>query len=195
MSQTIRLSAAALALAAGLAAAPQALAQEGAGESALRPGASSITLGIAPDPSVGFWTMPSGRTALGLVGSLQGNRTSLGGGEVEQTMLVLSPQLKRYRSTRGAILPYLHGSVFASLADFESRNPSGSGEGRIRALGASAAVGLDWFPARRAALGGHAGLGLSRTLSEAGPDGAARFETTTWLLQTFTAAIQVQLYL
>lgn len=195
MNQTIRLSAAALALAAGLAAAPRARAQEAAGDNALRPGATSITVGIDPNASVGFWTMPSGRTALGVVGSVQGFRTSLGGSETQQTQLVLSPQLKRYRSTHGAILPYLHGSVFASLADFESRNPSGSGEGRLRAVGASAAVGLDWFPARRVALGGHAGLGLSRTRSEAGQEGAADFETTTWLLQTFTAAIQVQLYL
>lgn len=193
MNQTIRLSAAALALAAGLAAAPGAGAQQGAGDNALRPGATSISMGIAADPSVGFWTMPSGRTALGIVGSVQGIRSSLGDVESDQTLLVLSPQVKRYRSTQGAILPYLHGSVFASLTEFEGRSPGGTSGGRFTAVGATAGVGLDWFPVRRVGLGGHAGLGLTR--SEADPVQAEVAGMTTWLLQTFTAAIQVQLYL
>jgi hypothetical protein len=193
MNQTIRLSAAALALAAGLAAAPRAQAQQGAGDNALRPGATSITLGVAADPSVGIWTMPSGRTAVGIVGSVQGIRSSFGDTESDQTLLVIAPQVKRYGSTDGAILPYLHGSVFASLTEFEGRSPGATSGGRFTAVGATAGVGLDWFPVRRVGLGGHAGLGLTR--SEADPLQAGEDETTTWRLQTFTAAIQVQLYL
>ena len=190
-----RLPAAALALAATLAAAPAARAQEIAGENALRPGASSINLGISPEPSVGYWRMLSGRTALGVVGSAEAIRDSSGDDELSRTLLTVSPQVKRYRSTEGAILPYLHGALFASVIDLGSSTPGVGGDDRSTVLGGTAAVGLDWFPVRRVSLGGHAGLGLLRAASSIGGADGDDFESVDWSLQTFTAAIQVQLYL
>lgn len=191
MRLTIRASAAAFALAAGLAAASPAAAQEGAGDNPLRPGASSINVGVSPDVSVGFWRMVSGRTALGLSGSVQGIRNTQGDSELSRTMVVVSPRVKRYRSTEGAILPYLHGALLAGVTDFGG----GSSEDRSTLLGATAALGLDWFPVRRVGLGGHAGLGLTRTWSEIDNPVVGDLERSSWTLQTFTAAIQVQLYL
>lgn len=184
-------SAAALALAAGLAAAAPAAAQEGAGDNALRPGASSINVGVSPDVSVGFWRMVSGRTALGLSGSLQGIRATQGSDETSRTLAIVSPQVKRYRSTDGAILPYLHGALLAGVTDFGGD----SDENRSTMLGATAALGLDWFPVRRVGLGGHAGLGLMRSWSETDNAVVQDYERSSWTLQTFTAAIQVQLFL
>lgn len=188
-----RLPAAALALAATLAAAPAAGAQATAGENALRPGASSINVGVSPDPSVGYWRMLSGRTALGVVGSVQAIRDSAGDDELSRTFVTVSPQVKHYHSTEGAILPYLHGALLASVADLGSSTPES--DDRRTVLGGTAALGLDWFPVRRVSVGGHAGLGLLRASSSIGGADGDDFESVNWSLQTFTAAIQVQLYL
>lgn len=192
MNPKTRLSAAALVLAAGLVAAPAA-AQEETGGNALRPGATSVNVGVSPDATVGFWRMLSGRTALGVSGSVQGIRSEYGGSELSRTLLVVSPQVKQYRATDGAILPYLHGAVFASVTDLGGSSGA-AGDDQSTVLGATAALGLDWFPVRRVSLGGHAGLGLLRSSSEfERPQGD--FRSTSWSLQTFTAAIQVQLFL
>lgn len=109
---------------------------------------------------------------------------------------MVAPEVKRYRSTGGAILPYLHGSVFTSVVDFGDSSSSGSNDDRSTLLGGRAGLGLDWFPVRRISLGGHAGLALQRRSSEIErSQGGDDLESTSWLLQTFTAAIQVQLFL
>lgn len=184
--------AAALSLAAALAAALPAAAQEAPGETPLRRGARSLMLSVSPDVELGYWGMTSDRTAVGLVGSAYRISSTSGDSESRQTSLAFGPQVKRYAAGGGAVLPYLHGAAAASV--FDSDGSSGTSQ-RATVLSASAAVGLDWFPAGRFSLGGHAGLALGRLANEMEVPIDVRRESTVWALRTFTAAIRVHLYL
>lgn len=183
---------AAAALTVALTAPSAAGAQEAAGANALERGATSVMVGVSPDPTLGFWTMLSGRTALGLVGTAQRSGSLIGEVEVyRHTQLLLSPQVKRYWSHDGDVLPYLHGGVYASLLEFKD---SGDTRNDIDAFGGSLAVGLDWFPVSRISVGGQAGMALNRTgATTRSQDAVSR--STTWSLETFTAALQVHFYL
>jgi hypothetical protein len=188
MNRTCKLRALTAAVAAGLACASPAGAQEEAGENALRRGASSVMASVAPNVEVGFWSMLSGRTSVGLVGSVQSAESVSGSSTQEIRLLSLSPQVKRYWTTTGPVLPYAHGSLAVSGTEFGSAQQS-------RSYGASAAVGLDWFPARRISIGGHSGVALSRSVVRSHDAQGEETEASGWSLRTFTTAIRVHLYL
>ena len=161
-------------------------------------GATSVMLGVSPGNGIGVWTMLSDRTALGVVGALQTLDASSGGSEQEFRAVVLGPQVKRYWATAGDVAPYLHGSAYTSLtrSRFTAGDGGGSGfESEQDLYGGSAAAGLDWFPTRRISLGGHAGVALNRYSGENRDASGQLVEQSRWLLETFTAAISVHLYL
>jgi hypothetical protein len=192
MNRTCKLRALVAAVAAGLVCASPAGAQEDAGENALRRGASSVMAGVAPEAGVGFWSMLSDRTAVGLVGGVQRVESVSGDSEHGIRLLTLSPQVKRYWRATGPILPYAHGSLSVSGIEFGSGSSSRQ---ESRSYGAGAAVGLDWFPVRRISVGGHGGVALSRAVLGSRDAQGEEMEISGWSLGTFTTAIRVHLYL
>lgn len=155
-------------------------------------GARSLRLATHGQTQVGLWMMRTERTAVGVEAGLSLSRQSMDGSDESATEWSVSaaPSLKRYGAAAGPFAPYL----FAGLPLEFRRYAISSVEHTGLTLGAVAAVGVDWFPASRVALGAHAGLRAQRDSWTLGSDGAAYADGSNSHAGTFASGLSLHLF-
>lgn len=182
------------ALATALAVAPAAGAQEVA--AGPERGRYSISVAAQGDVGVGVWTRLSDRTDLGLNLVFNYNRFGIEDDDQTTRDLRVEPAFKHYLGSRDGFAPYAFGSFFASTGE---QTQAGVGDETItvteRLAGVSAAVGIDWFPARRVSIGGHVGLaGGVQDLAAENSAFPTELEGDGWFASTFNSGVVVHLY-
>lgn len=162
--------------------------------------ARSISLAVNDGIEIGYWTRLSERSDLGL--NVGVALETLGNDDTEQSLLSISfePAIKRYATADGPFLPYGYGSLIFSYGRLTSGVTQGGADVEItrdqQRYGASAGIGMDWFPAQRISVGGHAGLAGGYQSTEAGGDFFQEDgEQTGFFVNTFSSGIRVHLYL
>lgn len=181
-------------LAAALVVAPAVQAQETT--AGPERGRHSISIAAQGDVGVGVWTRLSDRTDLGLNLALNYNRFGIEDDDQTTRNLRVEPAFKHYLYAHDGFAPYAFGSFFASTG---KQTQAGDGEETItvseRLAGVSAAVGIDWFPARRLSIGGHVGLaGGVQDLAAQNSAFDAELEGDGWFVSTFNSGVVVHLY-
>ena len=184
-----------LALGVGLLSAPPGIAQDTT--SADRP-PRSVSLQADGGIGVGLWTRLSPGADVGVNVGI--SFESLSDDQVDQDLLIvqLEPAVKRYLSASAAFFPYLYGSVFGSYGRVSAETGGGGSPVEVadkqRRLGASAAAGLDWFPAQRISLGGHVGLAAGYQSNQVGGQFTGEQEQSGIFFNTLSSGIRIHLY-
>jgi hypothetical protein len=116
-------------------------------------GSRSIALDVGRNAQIGLWTRSSDRTDLGLDLLIDG----IFGESSRRFALDITPALKRYLRTDGALAPYTYVGIPLSFARTESDNTD-IPDANLYSVGGLIGFGLDWLPVRQVSIGGHIGL-------------------------------------
>lgn len=177
-------------LACALAAVPAAAQDASAGP-------TSVSLGIGGGYTVGVWMDASPRLRAGVeVGT---SVTRLAGDRVEEdfTNVFIQPAVKLFSSADGELRPYTLLGLYAQQYGQRTEDTEfpAESEWRRRELGARVAVGAEWRPISRVAVGGHAGVsaGWLESVSESS---LSEDEQTAdgWSAGTFSSGLVVHLF-
>lgn len=196
-----------IALAAGLALAQPAAAQEDDGRpNALREGAYALSFGIPEggQGELGIWKMVSERTGLGLEVGLGASRTELDRAPGEQTStrweVAAGLAARRYLATTRAVAPFLTGRLSAAYLEGRSDSPGIDTEHSAWRTALSGGLGVEWFPARSVSVGGHTGAALSYGRTSAvrplpsGEPSPGDATATGVFFHTFTSGLSFRIY-
>jgi hypothetical protein len=150
---------------------------------AVERGNRSIVLDVGGNAQIGFWTRSSDRTDLGLdllfdgIFGESGSRVAVG----------ITPSLKRYLSSEGALAPYTYLGIPLSYARIDNNNtgaPDTTDD--TYSVGGLIGFGLEWLPIRQVSIGGHVGL-RAYYYDQSGTEG-------TFGLRTQSSGVRVHLY-
>lgn len=143
--------------------------------------------------SIGYWTMISDRTNLGVRVGLSLGGTDFDGGETGIGLSISAgPALKRYlRGSARPVAPFLYGGLNASWGEEEMQG----GEVRRGGAGLEGGFGVDWFPAPQVSIGGYTGARLAYSHQAFEFDAPTdRSTQDAWTLGTFTSGVVLHIY-
>ncbi|HYR12190.1 MAG TPA: hypothetical protein VEQ60_30670 [Longimicrobium sp.] len=122
---------------------------------------TSLSLSPFGTTTIGVWHWFSPRTEAGLQigGSFAGREEEEGVAEDRRTTFTIEPAVKLYGASRGDLRPYGAGTVFVNSQKYEYAGPV---ESETFTYGVSLGGGLEWSPAPRVRIGGHAGVRVAR---------------------------------
>jgi hypothetical protein len=122
---------------------------------------TSLSLSPFGTTTIGVWHWFSPRTEAGLQigGSFADREEDEGVPEESRTAFTIEPAVKLYGASRGDLRPYGAGSVFFNSQQYEYAGPV---ESETSTYGVSVGGGLEWSPAPRVRVGGHAGVRVAR---------------------------------
>lgn len=159
--------------------------------------ATSVSLGLGGGPSIGLWRDVSPRVRAGVEVGTNLSRLQGDDGEDDFTNVTVQPSVKIFSAGEGDVRPYTLVGLYASQYGQRQESTTGAGfesEFRRREVGARLALGLEWTPLRRVAVGGHVGVGAgyleSTRESTIGDDSAA----DGWAFNTFGSGIVLHLF-
>ena len=132
-------------------------------------GTKALGFDLRSGGSFGLWKVRSPYTALGLEASLYWGLTendyetpALSDRRSQRLCMELRPTLKRYRTLRNGIAPYVYvqGLGRFSGSKTEYRGSTRETTTSMIDLGGGLGLGVDWFPLERISVGGRTGLSL-----------------------------------
>jgi hypothetical protein len=151
--------------------------------------ATSLSLRPFGQPTIGLWHMVSPRLEIGIeAGGTIGSETDAEENEQNQVSFTLAPGVKLYGAGGDDLRPYGFAGAF-----FNSQHSEVGEFGEISsgALGATAGMGLEWSPAARVRVGGHAGVQAAFVSSERSVEGEVFDEAELWQASTYTTGLTV----
>lgn len=139
---------------------PRAAASQDAPE---RP--TSLSIRPFGGGTIGVWHWFSPRLEAGLEvgGSVAGREGDDGIAEENRSAFSIEPVLKLYGAPRGELRPYGAGTVFFNSQRYDFGDQV---ETSMSNLGVSLGGGLEWSPAPRVRIGGHAGVSVAKVGGE-----------------------------
>lgn len=153
---------------------------------------TSLSLRPFGDNSIGLWHRLSPRTEVGLEvgGSRTHTDTDNGGDEQDATTFTIEPAIKRFGASSGNLQPYAYGSLFFTSQKLDYTS---SFETSTSGFGTHVGMGLEWTPAARVRIGGHAGVRVGtqngeRTQYDAGGN-PFEVDVDGWEVGTFTSGL------
>lgn len=171
--------------------APAAAQEAGDPLEALGEGTRSLQFAL-PDGggSFGYWWFTADRKNVGLVLNAHFDRQSQDTPAVDNSVthlnLSVGPEAKFYTTPHRAVAPftYLFGQVTMGRTWTDGSVDPWTLGGRV-----GVGAGVDWFPAERVSIGGHAGLALTYTYN-----GAGDTSTSSLSLDTATSVLSLAIY-
>jgi hypothetical protein len=116
----------------------------------------SIELGVGGGTSIGIWKRNDSDRSLGIIAGGTLSSQGIGDGDTQRTSTFeIEPALKIHTGGTAAFQPYTFASIFGGIDRIDVDSDAGVTLGRV---GASLAVGMDWFPVARVSIGGRVGV-------------------------------------
>lgn len=153
----------------------------------------SIELNLGGGPSIGIWKRNDSDRSLGII--VGGTLSSQGNGDntSRTSNFEIGPAIKIHKGGTATFQPYTFASISGGVTHYDIPTGDSRSGVTLGQVGASLAVGMDWFPVSRVSVGGRAGV-RGGYQTGALNDDVNGDDLEAFFVGTFTSGILVNLF-